>query len=340
MRVFAILFGIIFLVGVALGGSFLWDAYALSPDKDAPEVTMTVPPGASVDAIANQLEDAGIITSRFFFKAYVKLAGAQSLLQAGEFTMKSEMSLRSVVKKLSRAESKEVQVTIPEGYTSAQIGVAVNASLTNITLEQWEAVVRDPSSIEIGQKLLAGIPSGQGLEGYLFPDTYRFRADADAKTVAETMVLTLSRRLAENEMVVPDHLIMQNGMTLHEVMTLASIVEREVRSPEDMARVAGIFFTRLKIGMALQADSTVNYITGKRDSAVSLADSRIESPYNTYIHLGLPPGPISNPGMNAIRAVLSPVDSDALYFLTTPKGEVIYAKTFDEHVANKYRYVK
>lgn len=340
MRVIAILFGIVLLVGVALGGSFLWDAYALSPDKGASEVTVTVSPGASVDAIATQLEESGVITSRFFFKTYVKLAGAQSLLQAGEFVLRPGMSFRSVVEKLSRAESKEAQVTIPEGYTSAQISATVDAALENVSSTSWDVIVRNPSQLEVGQKFLSGIPSGQGLEGYLFPDTYRFRADADAKTVAETMVLTLSRRLAENEIVVPGHLVMPNGLTLHELITFASIVEREVRSPEDMARVAGIFFTRLKIGMALQADSTVNYITGKRDSAISLADSRIESPYNTYIHLGLPPGPISNPGMNAIRAVLSPVDSDYLYFLTTPEGEVVYAKTFDEHVANKYRYLK
>jgi UPF0755 protein len=290
--------------------------------------------------MAKMLEEKDIITSRFFFKVYVKLAGAQSSLQAGLFEMKPGMSFHSVVKKLARAESKEVQVTIPEGFTTAQIGTAIHTALSSVTEDSWREAVANPSVLTTGTNLLAGIPSGQGLEGYLFPDTYRFRIDADAKTIAQTMGLTLSRRLAENDIVVPDHLVMPNGMTLHEILTMASIVEREVRSAEDMARVAGIFYTRLKIGMALQADSTVNFITGKQDAAVTLQDSRVESPYNTYVHLGLPPGPINNPGMNAIRAVLEPVDSDFLYFLTTPEGEVVYAKTFNEHVANKYKYLK
>jgi len=340
MRFLGIIIGILLLVGIALTGSFLWDAYALSPDDAAPDLQITIPQGTSVDAIAVQLEDAGIITSRFYFKAYVKLAGAASLLQAGEFVLKPKTSFRAAVQKLSRAEFKEVQVTIPEGFTSAQIGAAIDAALEHVTAESWDAVARQPSALEVAQKLFAGIPSGQGLEGYLFPDTYRFRVDADAKTVAETMALTLSRRLAENNIIVPDHLVMPNEMTLHELLTLASIVEREVRSPEDMARVAGIFFSRLKIGMALQADSTVNYVTGKKDAAVTFADSRIESPYNTYIKLGLPPGPICNPGMNAIRAVLNPVDSDALYFLTTSEGEVVYARTFEEHMRNKKKWLE
>lgn len=340
MRIIAILFGIALLVGAALGGSFLWDAFALIPDKDAREIVFMVEPGTSVESIARRLEDEDIVTSRFFFKAYVKLAGAQALLQAGEFALKPGMSFRTVVNELSNAKSKEVQVTIPEGFTNEQVGVVMRTSLPNVSEQDWHTLMADPSLLTSSVKVLSGIPAKQGLEGYLFPDTYRFRADTDAKTVASTMALTLLRRLSENEIVVPDHLVMSNGMTFHEVITLASMVEREVRSPEDMARVAGIFLTRLKIGMALQADSTVNYITGKRDAAVSYEDSRVPSLYNTYIHLGLPPGPISNPGMNAIRAVLNPVDSDFLYFLTTSEGEVVYAKSFDEHVANKYRYLK
>ena len=213
-------------------------------------------------------------------------------------------------------------------------------NFSQITSADWDSVTNSPSDFTEQQDILSGIPSGKGLEGYLFPDTYRFRKDADAKTISETMIITLKRRLAENNIIIPDHLVMQNGMTFHQVITLASIVEREVRSKEDMAHVAGIFLTRFKIGMALQADSTVNFVTGKLDASVSITDSHVDSPYNTYKYLGLPPGPISNPGMNAIQAVLNPVASNDLYFLTTPAGQVIYSKTFDEHVANKYKYLK
>ncbi len=251
------------------------------------------------------------------------------------------MSLRALVSELGFAQAREVQVTIPEGYTVLEIGEVVTTVLPGISTQQWEEVIKKNGKEAIAvDDILAGIPNGQGLEGYLFPDTYRFREEADAETVAQTMVLTLKRRLAENDITIPRNLIFEGGLTFHEMLTLASIVEREVRGPEDMKIVAGIFYTRLKIGMALQADSTVNYVTGGNTPSISLDDSFIDSPYNTYRNLGLPPGPISNPGMNAILATLHPMDSDYLYFLTTPEGKVIYSKTFDEQVANKYQYLK
>lgn len=300
-------------------------------------MTVTVDEGASVDEIARQLQEQEVITSAFFFKIYTKLS--DSVLQAGTFELAKGMSIRSVARVLGYAQAEEVQVTIPEGFTAAQIGEVIAEALPEIELADWESIVNTRGGIG-GDEILGGIPSGQGLEGYLFPDTYRFRMDADAATVAQSMVLTLKRRLAENDILLPRNLIFEGGLTFHEMITLASIVEREVRSPEDMKLVAGIFFTRMKIGMALQADSTVNYVTGKSDASVSLEDSRVDSPYNTYQNLGLPPGPISNPGMNAILAVLNPTDSDYLYFLTTNEGEVVYAKSFNEHVANKYQYLK
>jgi len=339
IRLIGILLGIAVLVGIVMSGSYFFDTYLISPDKDAQAMYVTIPEGASVEAIANQLQKQGIITSKLFFKIYVRLSG--SVLQAGTFVLEPGMSLRAVVRELGYAAAQEVQVTIPEGFTLAQTGEVVAEALPEIALADWESVASAQGRRVLTEdEILAGIPSDQGLEGYLFPDTYRFRADATAATVAETMVLTLKRRLAENGIAIPRNLIFEGGLTFHEMITLSSIVEREVRDPEDMKLVAGIFFTRMKIGMALQADSTVNYVTGKSDTAVSLEDSRVDSPYNTYQNLGLPPGPISNPGMNAILAVLNPTDSDALYFLTTPEGEVIYAKSFDEHIANKYRYLK
>jgi len=339
IRFIGLILGIVILVGVVMSGSYVFDVYLISADKDAETIEVTIQEGASVDAIAQQLEDQGIITSAFFFKVYTKLS--DSVLQAGTFELAKGMNIRSVVRELGYASAQEVQVTIPEGFTIEQIGEVIVEALPEIDMSGWESVVSAQGRRVLNEdEILVGIPSDQGLEGYLFPDTYRFRADANAATVAETMVLTLKRRLAENDIAVPLNLVFEGGLTFHEMITLASIVEREVRSAEDMKLVAGIFFTRMKIGMALQADSTVNYVTGKDDPAVTLEDSRVDSPYNTYRNLGLPPGPISNPGMNAILAVLEPTDSDYLYFLTTDDGQVVYAKSFDEHVANKYKYLK
>ena len=314
MRFFLLLIGIAFLVGLVLSGSFLWDSYFLTPEKDVQELTLEIPVGASVEEIAQTLKEQKLIASPFFFKAYVKFTETSAVLQAGRFVLKPGMSFRVMVDVLTNAKANEVQITIPEGYTNDQIGTAVRAVLPAITESSWKEASQDQ-------------------EGFLFPDTYRFRVDADAKTIVTTMNLTLKRRLAENEIVIPDD-------QLKEVIILASILEREVRSAQEMATVAGIFLTRIKIGMALQADSTINYVTGKQTPGVSIDDTKIDSPYNTYKYLGLPPGPISNPGMNAIRAVLSPVMTNNLYFLTTPEGTVIYSKTFEEHVANKFKYLK
>lgn len=319
-KFFSLLIVVILLIGTVLAGSFVWDAFLSSPKRDASSIQTKIPEGLSVNAIARLLKDQKIIESKFFFKTFVRLADVESSLQAGTFEFKPGMSFRAIVSTLTNAQAQEIQMTIPEGYTKKQIGELTIKLFPHISIDDWNAT-------EIK-------------EGYLFPDTYRFRKDADAKTITEIMTITLKQRLAESDIIVPEHLVMENGMTFHEVLTLASIVEREVRSKEDMAHIAGIFLTRLKIGMALQADSTVNYITGKADSAVSLSDSQIDSPYNTYKILGLPPGPISNPGINAILAVLEPVQSDDLYFLTTQEGQVVYAKTFDEHVKNKYKYLK
>jgi len=339
MKFLGLIIGIVLLVGVVLSGSYLFDAYLISPDDDAEAISITIEEGSRGVGIAEQLEAEGIITSQLFFRLYTRVSG--SILQAGIFELKPGMSLRAIVSVLGDARVSEVQVTIPEGYTLKQIGEAVMSVLPEITQEEWEEVAGPNGKWMVAEsEILSGIPVGQGLEGYLFPDTYRFRADATAETVVETMVLTLKRRLAENDIVIPRNLIFEGGLTFHEMMTLASIVEREVRQADEMKIVAGIFYTRMQIGMALQADSTVNYVTGKDTPSISLDDSQISSPYNTYRNLGLPPGPISNPGMNAILAVLNPVDSDYVFFLTSPEGEVIYAKTFDQHIDNKYKYLK
>ena len=339
IKLIGILIGIALLVGIVMTGSYVFDTYLISSDDNAQAISFVVEEGASVESIAKNLEAQGIVTSAFFFKVYTKLS--DSVLQAGTFELTQGMNLRSVVRELGYAKAEEIEVTIPEGYTLMQIGDVIVEAMPEIETADWESAVSGQDlRLLAGIEILNGIPSDQGLEGYLFPDTYRFRADANAATVAETMILTLKRRHAENDIAIPRNLVFEGGLTFHEMITLASIVEREVRDPEDMKLVAGIFYTRMKIGMALQADSTVNYVTGKSDTAVSLEDSRVDSPYNTYQNLGLPPGPISNPGMNAILAVLDPTDSEYLYFLTTEEGEVIYAQTFDEHVANKRQYLR
>ena len=340
-RIVGLFFVFMFIVVAFLGAGFVKDAYLTSPEKDAQEVEFIVEKGTSVKTIARRLEEEGIIDSAFFFEGFVWLKKNQADLQAGSFTLKPGMSFPTLMSELMHAKSIDIEVTIPEGFTLAQIEEVDVEKFKNVNKESWESVVSANGMNQLPfEDLFDGVPNGQNLEGYLFPDTYRFSENATAEVIVETMIRTLRRRLAEKNVVIPDSLIFENEMFFHEVLTLASIIEREVRHPEDMAIVSGIFQNRLEIGMALQADSTVNYITGKDEPAISLEDTKLDSPYNTYQRVGLPPGPISNPGMNSILAVLHPDLTESLYFLTTPEGEVIYAQTFDQHVKNKYKYLK
>jgi len=182
--------------------------------------------------------------------------------------------------------------------------------------------------------ILASKPRNLDLEGYLFPDTYRIFRDASVTDVVKKMLGNLEAKLTPQ--MKKD--ITDSGKTIHEVLTLASIVEKEVSSDKDRKLVADIFYKRLKAGIALQADSTVNYVTGKSVSRASASDLEVESLYNTYQHRGLPPGPISNPSLSSIISAIYPTPNTYLYFLTTPSGEVIYNETFEGHVEDKNRY--
>jgi UPF0755 protein len=343
MKIIFLIICAVLVVAAVLGVGFVYDVFLIQPETDAQKITFTVEEGWGAEKIASELKAAGVVRSAQYFSLYVVLTHNIANLQAGVFEFAPGSSIKTVVSSMTNARAQEVRITIPEGYSTEQISDIVVQALPRITKEGWEQAVEQIGIGLLGvEDILAGIPNGQKLEGYLFPDTYRFRADADAKTIIETMVMTLARRLAEKGIVPPsaaEKYEFDNGMTLHEVLTLASIVEREVKSQEDMRLVAGVFLSRVKIGMALQADSTVNFLTGKKDIAVSLEDSKIDSPYNTYRRVGLPPGPICNPGMNAILAVMQPQDSEYLYFLTAKDGKVVYAKTYSEHVSNKKKFL-
>ncbi len=337
-RFVAIVVGIFVLVGAALTGSYVFDAYLARPDSGA-ERSFVVEEGDSANRIARKLDEEGLITSPFFFKLYARASGVQNDFKPGTFALAPGMSFSAIVDALTRAESDEVQITIPEGFTLKQIGERVRAALPHVTEEEWGVAVGASSPVLANSFFLAQTkPAGVDLEGYLFPDTYRFFADATAVDVVTTMVEAMESKLTAAFASAGEEFVMSGRV--HEVLTLASIVEREVRGAEDMKYVADIFLSRLEIGMPLQADSTISYYLGKTSAELTTEDLRTDEPFNTYTRAGLPPGPIANPGMNAIDAVLHPIENPYLYFLTTSDGTVIYASTFEEHVANKNRYLR
>jgi UPF0755 protein len=336
--ILVIVLGTILLCGF-LGVSFFYDAYLQGPDEGAEEISVVVQQGETVKMISQRLQELEIIDSPFWFETYVWLSKTEGEFQAGSFVLQKGMNYKELVGAFSHAEADEVQVTIPEGYRSYEIITAVQEEL-EITEEAWGEIIGEHSLLfDTYTTLLSTVPEGQGLEGYLFPDTYRFREDATAEVVAETMLLTLERRLAENGVIIPEDGLMENGMSFHDVLTLASIVEKEVPSEGEMKVVADVFLKRINEGIALQSCSTVNYVTRKSDPAVTYEDQQIDSPYNTYMYTGMPPGPIGNPGMNAILAVLEPTSNDYYYFLSTPEGETLFSETYDQHVYKKNLYL-
>lgn len=305
------LFLLFFICLVVVGGAFVHDVFLMAPKPDAKPVEVVIAQGDSVSTIGTHLEKAQLVAHPLFFKWFVRLTQTQTKLQAGTFSLTPGTSIAALVLLLSDVQSSEVQVTIPEGFTKDQIKTKLVAAFPTFDVAEWEAQTKN-------------------LEGYLFPDTYRFAKDASVKEIVEKMRITLDRRLLENDIaeISVDTLIM------------ASIIEKEVQTPEDMKRVAGILFNRIRIGMPLQVDSTLTYINQKTSATLTTADLKMNSPYNTYTHKGLPPGPICNPGIHAILAVLHPTPSQDFYFLTTKNNTVMYAQTHDQHVANKQKYLR
>ena len=184
---------------------------------------------------------------------------------------------------------------------------------------------------------LDSVPKGVDLEGYLFPDTYRVFNDVSDEEIVKKLLNNFDKKLSPELR----QKIARQGKTIHEIITMASIIEKEVSSEADRPIVAGILYKRIKNGMRLEVDSSINYITGKNDPGANYADLEIDSPYNTYKNYGLPPGPICNPGLAAIKAAVYPEESAYLFYLNRQDtGETIFSKTFDEHIKNKNKYLK
>ena len=319
-------------VAVAIHGLFA--VFVGSPDNDAQAQAVTIAPGTSVTGITTQLSELGLLDHPFWFKVYGKVSGKATGLQAGQFTIAPGNSVKRLYAALGSASSDEVTVTILEGWSLQQLDDALVAQ--GIGAPGEVVALGVDAEFRANWPFLAELPAGLDIEGYVFPETYRVFADATARDVLTKALDTFETRIVEGyaeEMAASDR-------SLFEIVTIASILEREVQTEQDMRMVADLIERRLALGMPLQMDSTVNYFTGKNDPGVTFTDRDTPSPYNTYLNPGLPIGPISNPSEQAIAAVLNPTPNNYLYFLTDLEGTVYYATTNDEHVVNKNRYLR
>ncbi|MBI3120419.1 MAG: endolytic transglycosylase MltG [Candidatus Kerfeldbacteria bacterium] len=327
-------------VVILITGSYLVYVMTTPASKGTDVVEVVIERGEGVNEISRSLDVVGLVKNQFVFETIIWARRAEGKIFAGTYRIPKDVTMLELVDRLigSVTEQTDQEITLIEGWTAREM----DAYLADVGLfEPGEflrmAEVKDTNSILPGQEyaFLSDKPKSATLEGYLFPDTYRVFPDTKPEEVIEKMLENFDTKVTE-EMRAS---VQSQDRTLFDVVTLASIIEREVQSYEDKRNVADVFLKRLRDGIPLQSDATVNYVTGKNTTRPSTTDLQVDSPYNTYQFKGLPPGPISNPGLDSIRAAIYPEENPYYFFLTTKDNDVIFSKTLEEHNQNKARYL-
>lgn len=283
-------------------------------------VRVIIPRHATFRTAADSLEHAGIVGYPFAFRVYARLQHRDRDIQAGTYLLKRGTSWSDVIDALNGGERAIDRVTIPEGFSIAQITPVLVKKL-KVSPDSVDAAVRDSAT-----RARLGIPTPT-LEGYLFPDTYVFPPGTSARQAVAEMVHRFEREWSPAD----DTLLQALGIPRHDAVTMASIVEKEAKLPEERPVIAGVYYNRLRMGMPLQADPTVQYALGHHVERVFYKDLTIDSPYNTYAHVGLPPGPIASPGGPSLHAALAPAKVPYLYFVAAADGHHEFRTTLAQH---------
>jgi UPF0755 protein len=300
-----------------------WQLFFSFGDLKEPLI-FVVNPGDNFIKVSNNLKKAGAIKSSFLFEIYLIFRNQTKILKAGTYQILPEMSIAEIVKLLVTGKTINWRLTIPEGFNLKEIEnrLKENCLLTfkniqrNCDFDLKSLKIKD---FEEQFSFLKEAPKEAPLEGFLFPDTYELSFDIDSFKVAKTMLSNF-----EKKVLFKFKSDFQNQeKSLFKIITMASLIEKEVRSFEDKEIVSGILWKRLQARMPLQVDATINYITGKNKFRISFEETKIDNPYNTYLYLGLPPTPISNPGLESIQAALFPKESPYWFYLSTPTGKTI-----------------
>lgn len=277
--------------------------------------------GAEIGA---DLAEKGLIRSEAAFRIALRLTGVMDKLQHGYYQIPNNASLKDIIGILQEGRMKSLQVTIPEGYTIHQI--AETMQLHGLVMK--EDFLKEASSYVPYMYMYGPKPVTYRVEGFLFPSTYDITIGSDSKEILRILSAEMNERLTK-EMRAE---IERQHMTIFEFITLASLVEKEAKFDEDRPIIAAVFKRRLALQMPLQSCASIQYILGYPKPVLSIEDTQIDSPYNTYIHTGLPPGPIANPGMKSMEAVLHAPATEYLFFVADKKGHHHFTKTYEEHL--------
>lgn len=337
-----LLFSILFFAStiISIGvGSYIYIQREINTPLDGGYVMrkeFVVEKGEGVKQISTNLEIEGLIRGAGFFQIYVWRENLASKVQAGKYELSSSMSIPEIAAVLSGGKIKyeDVWITIPEGFLSREIDRRIAES----GLLREGEFVNAVSGFDVTQfDFLSDRPNGAGLEGYFFPDTYKFTKGATTDDIMKKMLDNFGKKLTPE---LRDQ-IGKQGKTIFKTVILASIIEKEAGSKEDMGKISSVFHNRLNAGYKLESDATVNYVIGKGRAQATYEDIEVNSPFNTYVYAGLPPAPIANPGMDAIKAAIYPETTEYYYFLTKKDtNEAVFSKTYEEHLLNKAKYLK
>jgi UPF0755 protein len=344
-----LLITIVVLVIVATIGGFIgynWYKNKLNtPTSDSSQIVeIEIEQGEGVKDIAVKLQAAGVISSSDIFYFYIKFNNLGSKIQAGKFSIPQNLTIIEVANFIQKAAGNDLWITIPEGLRIDEIATNLDETFlkeenTSFDKDKFTDIVENPDSYEIDVDILKYKPEDVSLEGFLFPDTYNVPKDISALDLVVLFISTLEKKIEDNDLDLSDH----KKLDEYEVLILASIIEREVRSQEQKKMVSDILQRRLDGDLdgvkLLQTDATLLYEEKDWKAVITNELKESDSLYNTYKVIGLPPTPICNSGMDSIEAVLDPEDNDYLYYLHDDQGKIHYAKTFDDHVNNQRCYI-
>lgn len=318
---------ILAIIGVLIIGGGLGALY-LVPNtfaQDDGTQVLVIEKGQTGSEIADMLFERGLIRSTQGFKLWLYLSGTNDKLQTGHYQIPNKVTVRELISLLQEGHVESIRVTIPEGYTVGDIAIVLEKNQIMKAKDFLaEAKTYVPYPYMKGTK-----PATYPVEGFLFPSTYEIPVGATPREVIQMMADEMNRYLtpAVKKQIQAQH------MSIHDFVTLASIVERESLFDADRPTIAGVFKKRLAHGIPLQSDATISYVLGYAKENVTIGDTQLQSPYNTYVSKGLPPGPIANPGKKSLDAVLHSENTDYLYFVADKEGHNHFSKTYEEHLA-------
>ncbi len=330
---------VLMIVVMALAG--IYEIYFFHPQFIGSR-TIEIPTGFGSRTIGTKLKNEGFIRSKWMFVVYVTLHGEASLLKPGTYDLES-ISIPRIAQALVKGTAREIIITLPEGGTTTDLEQILD-SHGIAGASAFGQFAAHPQSTDINKRypFLNTALAISGLEGYLFPDTYYMFKHASPEDIVDAFLQNFDKKITSK---IHDD-IARADKNLHDIVIMASLIEKEVISDEDRRMVSGILWNRLRLGIPLQVDATISFIKKQYNAAdmsngrISHADLLLKSPYNTYLYRGLPAGPISNPGLSAIMAAIHPTPSSYLYYLSTLDGRTIFSQTLDQHNIAKHKYLK